>query len=151
MAETIVPVSEKDRLRLYDADGDGNLDTIERTIMKYDTNGDGNFSIAEVKAIIVDLKSAEKEAKNMKRLAIIACAVSLAFMGVMLSLMIIAAEVSKDTRPESNGVVKDTDGNVIAVGTETQDGQAWNNRAQTLAGMIDTGGAISLWMRACAT
>ena len=39
---------------------DGSLDSIERTIMKYDVNADGNFSIAEVKAIIQDLKSAEK-------------------------------------------------------------------------------------------
>ena len=30
---------EKRRLSLYDADGDGNLDATERTIMKYDTNG----------------------------------------------------------------------------------------------------------------
>eukprot|EP01047_Picozoa_sp_COSAG01_P021883 COSAG01_NODE_1283_length_10920_cov_5.539507_8_plen_125_part_00 len=51
---------EQRRLALYDVDGDGSLDSIERTIMKYDANADGSFSIAEVKAIIQDLKSAEK-------------------------------------------------------------------------------------------
>ena len=121
MGEDIVPpgsqLTRQQTLKLYDADGDGDLDTTERTIMKYDTNGDGNFSIAEVKAIIVDLKHAEKEAKNMKAVAVIACLVSFAFMGIMLGLMIAAAEVSKDTRPKATsggGVgMKDNDGNLV--------------------------------------
>eukprot|EP01047_Picozoa_sp_COSAG01_P021884 COSAG01_NODE_1283_length_10920_cov_5.539507_9_plen_1896_part_00 len=76
----------------------------------------------------------------MKRLAMISAVVSLAFMGVMLALMIISAEVTKDTRPKATsggGVgLKDSDGNLVATGVDQATGTAWNNKVQSLSGAI---------------
>jgi len=56
------------RERMYDLNRDGQLDVVEKTIMKYD-NGDGNFSLTEVKAIITDLKAKEEEQKHTQKIA----------------------------------------------------------------------------------
>ena len=129
-------------LRLYDTDHDGKLNSIEQTIRRYDTDGDGSFSTSEVKAIVQDLQYAQREARNMWRLALGVGVVATAVFAALFAVMIAANEISKDTRPSAlpaapattdagrrqlaqsysgsgssplgQVVLEDTDGNVVA-------------------------------------
>jgi len=97
-------------LRSYDGDGDGKLSDLERICMKYDTNNDGNFSMLEVEAIVKDMQTAQKEAKNMGRLALAVAIVGLLFCGALLGLMFAANEASKESHVKGS-VLVDLSGN----------------------------------------
>jgi len=84
------------RSALYDADGDGKLSAVEEMMKKYDTDGDGTFSIQEVKEIVRDMESAQKQAKNMGRLAAAIAVVGLVLCAALLGLMFAANEASKE-------------------------------------------------------
>lgn len=90
-------------LDLYDEDGDGTLSPLEKICQKvdirhdsylppvtvvlcyqYDTDNDGTFSIKEVESIVEDMQEAQKQAKNMGRLA---CAIFLVMLGLCGALI----------------------------------------------------------------
>merc|ERR1712072_425589 len=91
-------------------DGDGELDEVEKMCAKYDSNKDGTFSVSEVKAIISDLQSQKDAAKSYKRLAFGLIFALIALCGVMVAIVILGNEVSKENHTRDDGLIVGTSG-----------------------------------------
>lgn len=103
-----------------DMDGSGQLDELEEHIAKYDTNLDGTFSVAEVKAIVEEVERADEMVDNLKWVIFGVIVLSICGFAAMFGVTIAANEISKDARPEPNGVMMDNDGNIV--GTTQEEG-----------------------------
>jgi len=110
-------MSKMQSLKFYDADGDGKLSDLERVCMKYDTNADGTFSMLEVKAIVQDMQTAKKQAKNMGRLAAGIAIVSLLICGALFGLMFAANEGSKESHVKGSQPALTAKGGSLLVAT----------------------------------
>jgi hypothetical protein len=95
---------------IYDMDGDGQLNEIEKICQKYDTNGDGEFSIREVRAIVEDVQEAKKQASQLQKIASGLFVVMIIVCGLLLGLMFAANEASKESHVEGSAMI-DLNGN----------------------------------------
>mmetsp|Transcript_10872 Transcript_10872/g.12806 ORF Transcript_10872/g.12806 Transcript_10872/m.12806 type:complete len:342 (+) Transcript_10872:96-1121(+) len=101
----ITPTSEREKLALYDVNGDGILGPLEQVMMKYDVSAPfGNFSIAEVKAIVNDLDAKEKANRSLKKMLAALSMLLLLILGVNMALTFVVVDLSKETESSGDGV-----------------------------------------------
>lgn len=112
--EKVNSYQDGDDKHSYDHHHDGNekLRKLDEHMKKYDADGDGIFSPEEVRNIVRDMESAEKEAKNMGRIALGVGLGSLVLCLALIGLMVAANEASKENHIEK-GVNRDLDGNPV--------------------------------------
>ncbi|EED88023.1 predicted protein [Thalassiosira pseudonana CCMP1335] len=87
--------------KMYDLDGDGKLDKIERAMRDYDVDNSGDLSNQEVYQIVKEQLQAQRKAKQFKTavMALIAVTAILAVsnLGTSFAAMFLAKEMSADT------------------------------------------------------
>jgi len=123
---------------LFDGDGDGEISKLERLLMKYDVDKSGTFSVAEVKAIVVDLDKEEKKGKSLKK---VIAGLVVGLVGVVCALLVIvvmANELSKENHTVGGTMV--TNNEAVQVGLIESTMTIWDVPAvptNTLAKMND--------------
>lgn len=106
--------SQEELIKLY-AGADGELDELDKLMMKYDADCSGSFCIAEVKTIIHDLQAQKDTTKHLARALVATILVSLIIMGVLIALMILSIEVTKENKTRGGQMV-DLSGGIVDVG-----------------------------------
>jgi len=106
--------SQEELMKIY-AGADGQLDEIDKLMMKYDADCSGCFSIAEVKSIIHDLEASKQNTKNLARALGLTVIIALVVIGALIGLMIMSIEVTKENHTEE-GTIVGLDGGVVSVG-----------------------------------
>jgi len=105
---------QEELMKIY-AGADGQLDEIDKMMMKYDADCSGCFSIAEVKSIIHDLEASKQNTKNLARALGLTIIIALVVIGALIGLMIMSIEVTKENHTEE-GTIVGLDGGVVSVG-----------------------------------
>ena len=109
--ETQKKLSYNSLARIY-GDAQGNLDALDKLLMKYDVDCSGDFTITEVKAIVRDLDNQKQMNKQLMKIIIGGGMVFVAMCGLLVALMLAANEVSKESHVTGT-VMTSTDGAAV--------------------------------------
>jgi hypothetical protein len=94
-------LSQQEKARKFDLNGDGELDEAELAMMKYDKDGDGDLTALEIHAIVEDLLRDRGSIHAMRRIIIaLSCFVfilSLSNLGTSIASALLVKETTADT------------------------------------------------------
>jgi len=103
----------------------GVIDAIEEVMMQYDKDKNGTFSIAEVKAIIIDLQAKKKQVNNLKKAMVVGFLISVAVCSVMFGMMIASNEAAKENHTK-DGMMVDLDNVPVQVDSIVSEAHLWD-------------------------
>lgn len=106
-------------------------------LQEWDVNNDGSYSAEEVFAAVQEFAAVKKEVRNLKKLMVLGAVAGLVICGVLLGLSVAGSELSKDTRPDADGLLLTTGGEPVAVATATAGVPIWDLPKQNDAFLSD--------------
>jgi hypothetical protein len=137
--------------KMYDVDGDGKLDAVEKSMRQMDTENRGYLTNEKVYKIMLEQMKLQEEVFGLKRMALVFLAIVFILSLATLGTSFAAAMLAKDTKLENGNLVSKDGSSVVgtsnvaatftvtegatpvdASGRRTQEGIAYNETGSTI-------------------